>query len=232
MRKRKYTENNDYHDLNVFTEDIDLFLEEETDATTPPAEVHNLVGTCRIWSSVLPLDLQHVSMLLPNAHYDKQKFAAITLRLHSPVCTVLLFTSGKLVLTGSKTFVECVYACHRVLEILRKGTPGVAFELLESKIQNIVGNVNLGLSQHSKVNLEALHADHGIYCTYQKNMFPGLIFRPLNSPVVLLIFTSGKIVLTGAKSCRLMRQGWRDLWPLVSRYVVTEPAATPQDNVS
>ena len=82
-------------------------------------------------------------------------------------------------LTGSKTFVECVYTCDRVLEILRKGTPGVAFELLESNIQNIVGNVNLGLSQHSSVNLETLHADHGIYYTYQKNVFPGLIFRPL-----------------------------------------------------
>jgi len=95
-------------------------------------------------------------------HYDKQKFAAITLRLHSPICTVLLFTSGKLVLTGSKTFLECVYACHRVLDFLRKGTPGVAFELVESNIQDIVGTVNLQLPQNSKVDLEALPTDHGI----------------------------------------------------------------------
>jgi transcription initiation factor TFIID TATA-box-binding protein len=232
MRKRKYTENNDFSDLNVLTEDIDLYLENITDNDIPPAEVHNLVGTCRIWSSVLPLDLQHVSMLLPNTHYDKQKFAAITLRLHSPVCTVLLFTSGKLVLTGSKTFTECVFACHRILQILRMGTPGVSFMLMESNIQNIVGNVNLRLPENSRINLDALHEEHGVFCTYQKNMFPGLIFRPLNSPVVLLIFTSGKIVLTGAKSCRLMRQGWKDLWPLVSKYIIKDSDATAAESLT
>lgn len=219
MRKRKYTESNDIHDYKVFTEDIEQFLNHTTDTDTPPAEVHNLVGTCKISSSVLPLDLQHVSRLLPNSHFDKQKFAAITLRLHDPVCTVLLFTSGKLVLTGSKTFIECVYACMRVLKILRDGTPGVSFELIESNIQNIVGNVDLRLPKGSMIDLAEFHRDHSVFCTYQKNMFPGLIYRPVSSPIVLLLFTSGKIVLTGAKSANSMRRGWRDMWPCVKKYI-------------
>ena len=82
--ERIYTENNDYHDLNVFTEDIDLFIEGPQDNETPPAEVHNLVGTCRIWRGVLPLDLQHVSMLLPNAHYDKQNLLRLLCVCISP----------------------------------------------------------------------------------------------------------------------------------------------------
>ena len=121
MRKRKYTEERDSR-AEFFTEDIDMFIEHpQTDM--PMAEIHNLVGTCKIKSSVMPLDLCHVSRLLHNAHFDKQKFAAITIRLHDPVCTVLLFTSGKLVLTGTKTFLECIYACMLVLKILRRGTP-------------------------------------------------------------------------------------------------------------
>ena len=220
MRKRKYTEFDSNYIPDCFTEDIDAFCEQAT-LDIPRAEIHNLVGTCKINSSVCPLDLQHVSRLLPNSHFDKQKFAAITVRLHDPVCTVLLFTSGKLVLTGSKTFVECMYACMRVLKILRAGTPGVKFEVVESNIQNIVGNVDLQLGSEQKLDLDAFHRDHSVFCTYQKNMFPGLIFRPINSPIVLLLFMSGKIVLTGAKSSHAMHCGWKSIWPCVQPYIHT-----------
>jgi len=37
-------------------------------------------------------------------------------------------------------------------------------------------------------------------CDYNPETFPGLIFRMFEPKVVLLIFTSGKIVLTGAKT--------------------------------
>ena len=36
--------------------------------------------------------------------------------------------------------------------------------------------------------------------TYEPEVFPGLIFRMEQPKVVMLIFTSGKIVLTGAKT--------------------------------
>ena len=231
MRKRKYTEHNISEAPDVLTEDIDAYLASSVKNAIPVAEVHNLVGTCQIESNSIPLDLEHVSRLLPNSHFDKQKFAAITIRLHDPVCTVLLFTSGKLVLTGTKTFLDCIASCVRVLDILRSGTPGVFFKLTHSHIQNIVGNVNLKLSDDQFMDLDAMHKEHSVFCTYQKNMFPGLIFRPPSSPIVLLIFSSGKIVLTGAKSSHAMHRGWNAIWPHVRQYVqtrarVTVPAAS------
>jgi transcription initiation factor TFIID TATA-box-binding protein len=219
MRKRKYTESVTVEAGISLTEDIDACTRARNQGDAPCAEVHNLVGTGKIYSSVLPLDLKHVSRVLPNTHFDKQKFAAITVRLHAPMCTVLLFTSGKLVLTGAKTFCECLYACSRVLQLLRNGFPGITFKLQETNIQNIVGNVDLRLCGSQRMDLETFHSDHSVYCTYQKNMFPGLIFRPLNSPVVMLLFASGKIVLTGAKSAAVMHKGWHDIWPLVTKYV-------------
>ena len=60
------------------------------------------------------------------------------------------------------------------------------FRLRNVKIQNIVGNVDLRLGTRV-LNLERFHADHSIFSTYQRNMFPGLIYRPDDSPVVLLI---------------------------------------------
>ena len=184
----------------------------------PVADVHNLVGTGMIDKSIPSLDLQNISRLLPNCNYDKQKFAAITIRIHQPACTVLLFTSGKMVVTGCRSLMQCVLAAHEVVRLLRRGLPGVYLRLRNVKTQNIVGNVDLKL-QNEVMDLDQMHKDYNIYSTYQKNMFPGLIFRPDHSPVVLLVFLSGKIVITGGKSTRDVNDGWQLLWPIVRQYV-------------
>jgi hypothetical protein len=74
--------------------------EEEEEDSIPLTTIHNLVGTCEIFSSVQPIDLEYVFRCLPNSYYNRQRFAAITIRVTEPVCTGLLFTSGKLVITG------------------------------------------------------------------------------------------------------------------------------------
>lgn len=77
-------------------------------------------------------------------------------------------------------------------------------------------------------------------CTYQKNMFPGLIYRGTDSPIVLLCFYSGRIVLTGGKpspppfprclpsdhgracagkAVSDISGGWERLWPIVQRFI-------------
>lgn len=47
----------------------------------------------------------------------------------------------------------------------------------------------------------------------------GLVFRPPDSPIVLLIFASGKIVCTGGKSCNDIENGFRRLFPLIQPYI-------------
>jgi hypothetical protein len=44
---------------------------------------------------------------------------------------------------------------------------------------------------------------YNIYSTYQPSMFPSLIYRPSDLPIVLLIFYSGKVV-SGSESCSLV----------------------------
>jgi transcription initiation factor TFIID TATA-box-binding protein len=52
------------------------------------------------------------------------------------------------------------------------------------------------------IKLEELQQEHKNFarCHYEPELFPGLIYKMENPKVVLLIFTSGKIVLTGGKS--------------------------------
>ena len=220
MRKRKYT-HLQHHKISDICCDLDDMYD-KCDNGEPEATIHNLVGTAFIESSVVPLVLHDVSRLLPNMVYDKQKFAAITIRMQMPQCTALLFTSGKMVLTGCRSYTACVLASHYIVNILRKDIPDVSFRLRQVRIQNIVGNVDLKL-ENKYMDLQRLYEEHGVFCTYQRNMFPGLIYRPDNSPVVLLLFHSGKIVITGGKSRVDVMQGWKRLWPFVQQYV------TPND---
>lgn len=187
----------------------------------PIPEIHNLVGTCKIQTTVAPLNLSLIAQCLPNAAFDKQKFAAITVRLSHPTCTVLLFTSGKMVLTGSKTFMDCRLAAKHVCALLRRAFPSLMFTISKVHIQNIVGNVDVHLNKDEYMDLDQINTENDVECTYQRNMFPGLIFRPINSRVVLLVFTSGKIVLTGAKYTKDLFDEWKILWPRLLRFIKT-----------
>ena len=69
----------------------------------PEPVIHNIVSTSQI-KSESPIDLTALSHLLPHSFYDKQRFAAITIRLKSPDCTTLVFSSGKLVVAVARNF--------------------------------------------------------------------------------------------------------------------------------
>ena len=191
------------------------------DAPTPV--VHNIVATTRIWASALPIDLQHAADILPHSCYDRQKFAAITIRVREPCCTALLFTSGKLVLTGCRGWHECVLASMRIVAMLREYNPFVDFRMLDITVQNIVAHVAAPLPAGTRLDLDALYAAHCVHCTYQPHLFPGLIFRPDNSPIVLICFFTGNIVVTGGKCAADIERGWARLWPLVRSFVRGAP---------
>ena len=234
MRKRKYSQLDERsHHTDMLLEDVDLFYEQRGSLLQPthiPSLcIHNLVGTAWISASDSVLDLRILGGMIPNCSYSKQKFAAITIRLQEPCCTALLFTSGKMVLTGCKSYVECIDCALQVVALMRENMRSIECTLHSVKVQNMVGNVVLNLDQSPVMyymRLDDMHRENNIYCTYQRKMFPGLIYRPDNSPIVLLLFQSGKIVVTGGKSVHDMQQGWVQLWQFVMRYV--SPAQTPQ----
>lgn len=184
----------------------------------PPAIIHNIVATTQIESTVKPINLQHIANVLPNSFYDRRKFAAITIRLLEPVCTALLFTSGKLVLTGCRSWNECLLAGLYITRMLRRFNAFVEFEVTDSVIQNIVAHVAVPVGG-GQLDLDRLYASFNVQCTYQPQLFPGLIFRPDDSPIVLICFFSGNIVLTGGKNVSDIEIGWRRIWPVVREFI-------------
>ena len=190
----------------------------------PLPTVHNIVATSQIVfsSSLKSLDLNRIHEMLPFSFYDQHKFAAITVRLHQPDCTTLLFSSGKLVVTGCRTWYECVYASLFVAKILEECIPGHSFKLCACDVQNMVAHVEIPVDGGC-LDLHGMYARMSLNCTYQRKMFPGLIYRPEASPVVLLCFFSGKIVITGGKTMEDVFSGWKRLWPTLQSFVMPRP---------
>jgi len=189
----------------------------------PQAEIHNLVGTTELCCSAGLVDLNYIASVLPNSFYDRQRFAAITIRIADPMCTALLFTSGKLVLTGSRSWCQCLLASLHIARLLTAHSRGVTFTVCDTSVQNIVGNAVIALREGECLDLQAMYDALGSVCTWQPNMFPGLVLRPDKSPVVLLCFYSGKIVITGGKKETDIYDGWANLWPTVHRFIRQQP---------
>ena len=214
MRKRKYS--------SLPQHEIQLPIAPDT----PLPIVHNIVATSQIACSLPVLNLNKIHEMLPFSFYDQHKFAAITVRLHKPDCTTLLFSSGKLVVTGCRSWYECVYASLFITKLLEDCIPGHSFRLLACDVQNMVAHVEIPVNEGC-LDLHAMYAQMALNCTYQRKMFPGLIYRPEASPVVLLCFFSGKIVITGGKNMDDVFTGWSRLWPVLKGFVVAQPPPRP-----
>lgn len=181
--------------------------------------IHNIVATAQIHTSA-PLHLDRLKQIFRFSSFNRLKFAAVTLRLVRPNCTILLFTSGKLVITGSKSSSEALLSAYRIRHLLRKACTGQCFEIIGFEIQNVVSHCELSIGEGEILDIEALYERYHIYSTYQSHIFPGLIFRYPNLKVVALMFFSGKVVLTGAKSLKDIDDGWDVIFTLLKPYVV------------
>ena len=105
-------------------------------------------------------------------------------------------------------FYQCRFA---LLEALRRLPEGervcIGIETLadpEITVQNIVASADL----QAVLNLNAIAIGLGLEnIEYEPEQFPGLVYRIDDPKVVVLIFSSGKLVVTGGKSPENCEQG-------------------------
>jgi transcription initiation factor TFIID TATA-box-binding protein len=139
-------------------------------------------------------NLVDIHKIVPNSEYNPKKFPGLVYRIKRPKSSTLIFRTGKMVCTGTKSEKQAISAVHRVVKDL-KGYDIVITSKPEITIQNIVASGDLG----KPVDLE-LAADILDNVMYEPEQFPGLILRMKDPKVVCLVFSTGKGVCTGAKS--------------------------------
>jgi len=193
------------------------FLNSPSTAFTPstPAD-HGIVPTLQnIVSTVnlgCRLDLKNIALHARNAEYNPKRFAAVIMRIREPRTTALLFNSGKMVCTGAKSEEESRLAARKYARVIQK--LGFPAKFTEFKIQNMVGSCDVKFP----IRLEGLALQHQQFSSYEPELFPGLIYRMMKPKIVLLIFVSGKVVLTGAKERSEIYDAFDCIYPILKNF--------------
>ncbi len=170
-------------------------------------EIHNVVACANLHQNI---DLDAIKKTLVNVDYNPRRFPGLVFRLKSPRTSTLIFSTGKMVCTGAKSEKLAKRAVRKVVRKLReegfiiRGRPDVT-------IENVVSTANVG----GEVDLETAAADMD-NLMYEPEQFPGLIYRMKEPRVVLLIFASGKMVITGAKSSKWAEEAAENMMDLLS----------------
>ncbi len=159
--------------------------------TKPIIEIVNVVA-----SAVLDqkLDLYDIQKKFPDVEYHPDQFPGAVFRLKTPKTATLLFRTGKMVCTGSKSEELARKAVKTVVQKLRKDGIKIKKDAVVT-IQNIVSSISLG----GRIDLEKT-ARTLPRSMYEPEQFPGVIHRMIDPKTVILIFASGKLVCTGAKN--------------------------------
>ncbi|CAH0561034.1 unnamed protein product [Brassicogethes aeneus] len=172
-------------------------------------QLQNIVSTVNLNCK---LDLKKIALHARNAEYNPKRFAAVIMRIREPRTTALIFSSGKMVCTGAKSEEDSRLAARKYARIIQK--LGFNAKFLDFKIQNMVGSCDVKFP----IRLEGLVLTHGSFSSYEPELFPGLIYRMVKPRIVLLIFVSGKVVLTGAKVRQEIYEAFDNIYPILKSF--------------
>ncbi|KNC22959.1 TATA-box-binding protein [Lucilia cuprina] len=172
-------------------------------------QLQNIVSTVNLCCK---LDLKKIALHARNAEYNPKRFAAVIMRIREPRTTALIFSSGKMVCTGAKSEDDSRLAARKYARIIQK--LGFPAKFLDFKIQNMVGSCDVKFP----IRLEGLVLTHCNFSSYEPELFPGLIYRMVRPRIVLLIFVSGKVVLTGAKVRGEIYEAFDKIFPILKKF--------------
>jgi transcription initiation factor TFIID TATA-box-binding protein len=153
-------------------------------------EIQNVVATATLGQEI---DLLAIRRTFLNTEYRPKRFPGLVFRLKQPKTTTLIFNTGKMVCTGAKSEKMAMSAVRKVIRELRKAD-FIIRGMPRMSIVNMVATADVG----GEVDLEAA-SEFLDSIMYEPEYFPGAIYRMAEPKVVILIFHSGKMVITGAK---------------------------------
>jgi len=179
-------------------EDGDELEEEEEFESNLDYKIENVVATVVV-EITEKIDLNQIARRHADVEYNPERFPGLVMRIEKPRATILIFSTGKMVVTGLRKAVEAPRVVEKVVKNIKKA--GIKVSNPEITIQNIVASGDL----HTNIDLN-MAAIVMEYAMYEPEVFPGLIYRMQEPKTVFLIFSTGRIVCTGAKKKEIVRE--------------------------
>ncbi|HIE33626.1 MAG TPA: TATA-box-binding protein [Candidatus Altiarchaeales archaeon] len=153
--------------------------------------IENMVSAITLDTKI---DLKKFASTVKGLEYNPDRFPGVVFRIKEPKLAMLIFSSGKVICTGAKSRREIDIAVENLIKKLGEG--GI---IVKSKprveVQNIVASAKMDVNVN--LDLLAMEAEN---VEYEPEQFPGLVFNLDEPKTVMLVFRSGKIIITGAKT--------------------------------
>lgn len=159
-----------------------------------------------------PLDLNYLQLFIENCKLDQSQLNTLVVKINGT--TVLLFKTGKAVITGAKKRKTALDAAKLVIEQLHLWDHPEA-RLGKFRITNIVVSAKVNF----KVDLNKFYYAHDKLCSYEVELFPGLIFKETGK-VSSTIFRDGSFFCTGFSNCWKARKYTQNLYKLLYDYKI------------
>lgn len=159
--------------------------------TDTSLKIQNIVATTALGK---PISLTKLARTQANTEYNPEQFPGLVLRVKKPKSAVLVFSSGKLVCTGTKSIAQVKEVIQSVIRQLKKINVKIT-DKPKIEVQNIVasGSINMSLN----LNILALELEN---TEYEPEQFPGLVYKLIEPNTTFLLFSNGKLVCTGTKN--------------------------------
>ena len=149
----------------------------------------NIVAVCNLGVCI---DVKDLVRRYPYCHIAPRDFPAAMTHFEEPRLTFLISSLGKIVITGSQSIYATIYAIHRFIELL--GDPNA--KLCSLEVQNYTCTFNFD----GMFELDRIAAENPKRVEYAPESFSGAHVRAGVGTIRHTIFTSGRLVLIGAKS--------------------------------
>ena len=118
------------------------------DMSNVKLRIENIVASVDLFTD---LNLEKVIEICPNSKYNPEEFPGIICRFEKPKVALLIFSSGKLVVTGAKSVEDIERAVNKLIQMLKK--IGAKFHREpQIDIQNMVFSGDIGM----EFNLDAV----------------------------------------------------------------------------
>ncbi|MDO5843939.1 MAG: TATA-box-binding protein [Methanocorpusculum sp.] len=163
-------------------------------------KIENIVASGVIADDI---DLAEISSKIEGCELNKKRFPGAVYRVDNPKMASLIFSSGKVVLTGIRDEKSLEVGLKKVLKSLKDA--GIKLhDVPDVNVTNIVCSYDIG----HFINLNRIVASLSMETIeYEPEQFPGLVYRIKDPKIVALLFSSGKIILTGGKNLDDVRSG-------------------------
>ena len=163
-------------------------------------KIENIVASGVIADSI---DLIVVSKKVKNCELNTKRFPGAVYRIEEPKIASLIFSSGKVVMTGIQNNEALAEGLNIIMASLKNA--GVAMHK-EPKVA--VTNMVCSYDMSKSINLNKVVVTINVEnIEYEPEQFPGLVYWIKDPKIVALLFYSGKIILTGGKNMEDIKRG-------------------------